>query len=322
MAASTDSSAVQRGRGWEPGLALGPQLPIFDPAGTGLVNPAEAAKTAEDLGFDIAFVGDHLAFNPPWLESLSCLAAASVSTERIALGTSVLLAAMRQPAWLAKQIATIQHLSQDRLVLGVGVGGENPLEWKAVGISPKERGRRTDAILGALPSMLAAEPTHVPAPVDVSVPALRPGATHPSLWIGGRADAALRRAARFADGWLGAFVDAAGVSDRVECLQRFAKEAERDPPRVGLSVFVNICSDEKQGTREAWDFFAGLYKLPLERVRRYCLIGDADDVVSGLAKYVEAGVSLFTIVPIATQPYSQYEPLAAVRRQLLEEVAG
>ena len=101
-----------------------------------------------------------------------------------------------------------------------------------------------------------------------------------------------------------------------------ADEAERDPPRVGLSVFVNICSSEQQGTREARDYFEGLYKLPLERVRRFCLIGDADHVASGLAEYVGAGVSLFTIVPIAAQPYAQYEPLADVRRLLFEGVAA
>jgi alkanesulfonate monooxygenase SsuD/methylene tetrahydromethanopterin reductase-like flavin-dependent oxidoreductase (luciferase family) len=305
-----------------PELALGPQLPTFDPTGSGLVNPAEAAMTAEELGFEIAFVGDHLAFNPPWLESLSCLAAATVSTDRIALGTSVLLAAMRQPAWLAKQIATLQHLSGDRLVLGVGVGGENPEEWEAAGISPRERGRRTDAILAALPAMLAAQPTHVAAPVDIAVPPLRPAAAYPSVWIGGRSDAALRRATRAGDGWLGAFVDAGALPERVERLRALAEEAERDPPRVGLSVFVNVCGDRQRGTEEARDFFAGLYELPLERVRRYCLIGDADQVAAGLAEYVEAGASLFTIVPIARQPYAQYEPLADVRRLLFEAVGA
>jgi alkanesulfonate monooxygenase SsuD/methylene tetrahydromethanopterin reductase-like flavin-dependent oxidoreductase (luciferase family) len=322
MPAPTDSTVEARERDPGPALALGPQLPTYDPAGNGLVNPAEAAKTAEELGFDIVFVGDHLAFNPPWLESLSCLAAASVSTDRIALGTSVLLAAMRQPAWLAKQIATLQHLSEGRLVLGVGVGGENPAEWEAAGVSPKERGRRTDAILAALPSMLAAKPTHIAPPFDISVPSLRPAAGCPSLWIGGRSDAALRRTARTADGWLGAFVDARALPERVDRLRKLAAEAERDPPRVGLSVFVNICGSEQQGTREARDYFDGLYKLPLERVRRFCLIGDADHVASGLAEYVEAGVSLFTIVPTAAHPYEQYEPLAEVRRMVFEEVAA
>ena len=137
MPAPTDGTVEPSDRDRGPALALGPQLPTFDPTGSGLVNPAEAAKTAEELEFDIVFVGDHLAFNPPWLESLTCLAAASVSTDRISLGTSVLLAAMRQPAWLAKQIAALQHLSAGRLVLGVGVGGRIPRSGRPLGYRPR-----------------------------------------------------------------------------------------------------------------------------------------------------------------------------------------
>src|ERR1700759_4203947 len=107
-------------------------------------DPAAAARPAEGLDFEIAFVGDLLSFPPPWLEGLLCLAAAATATTRLRLGTSVLLAAMREPAWLAKQVATLQHLSAGRLVLGVGVGGENPAEWEAVGVPVRERGRRTD----------------------------------------------------------------------------------------------------------------------------------------------------------------------------------
>src|SRR6202789_76363 len=98
------------------------------------MNPAEVARAAEELGFDIAFVGDHLAFNPPWLECIACLAAASASTTRLMLGTSVVLAALREPAWLAKQIATLQFLSGGRVLLGGGVRGGHAGEWGAGGV--------------------------------------------------------------------------------------------------------------------------------------------------------------------------------------------
>jgi alkanesulfonate monooxygenase SsuD/methylene tetrahydromethanopterin reductase-like flavin-dependent oxidoreductase (luciferase family) len=306
-----------------PALAVGPQLPIFDPTGTGLMNPAEAARAAEELGFDIAFVGDHLAFNPPWLECIACLAAASASTTRLMLGTSVLLAAMREPAWLAKQIATLQFLSGGRLLLGVGVGGENPAEWEAVGVPVRERGRRTDAFLEALPRLLEGRPARVGAPVDLPIPELRPAAEPPPLWIGGRSDAALRRAARFADGWLGAFVDADGVPSHRERLGELAREAgHTEAPRIGLSVFINVCDDIVRGREEAREYFEGLYRLPLERVERYCLIGPPEHVVEGLVRYVEAGVSLFTLVAVAPRPFAQYEALAAVRAALLGAVGA
>lgn len=306
-----------------PALALGPQLPIFDPAGTGLMNPAEAARAAEELGFDIAFVGDHLSFNPPWLECIACLAAASASTTRLLLGTSVVLAAMREPAWLAKQIATLQFLSGGRLLLGVGVGGENPAEWEAVGVPVRERGRRTDAFLEALPRLLEGRAGRVGPPVDLPIPELRPAAEPPTLWIGGRADAALRRAARFADGWLGAFVDADGIPRQRERLGELAREAGRaEAPRIGLSVFINVCDEIARGREEAGEYFGGLYRLPLERVERYCLIGPPEHVVEGLIRYVEAGVSLFTLVAVAPHPFAQYEALAGVRAALLGAVGA
>lgn len=312
----TTGGSTRSGAPWTPRLALGPQLPIFDPAQTGVPHPQVSASRAEKLGFDVVWVGDHLAFHPPWLESLSCLAAAAAVTTRIRLGTSVLLAAMRQPAWLAKQVATLQHLSADRLIFGVGVGGENPAEWDAAGVPARERGARTNAFLSALPALLAAEPVHVPAPYDLDVPPLRPPAALPPLWIGGRADSALRRAARYGDGWLGAFVDAGGVPERRERLEAFAFEAGRPTPQIGLSVFVHVSDEVSRGEEEARAFFRGLYDLPLERVRRYCEIGGVDAVAEGLAAYIDAGVRVFTLVPVAVRPYDQFEGLAHVRELL------
>lgn len=302
-------------------IRLGPQLPIYDPAGTGLIHPAKAASRAEELGFDIVFVGDHLSFNPPWWEALTCIAVAGTATEKITLGTSVLLAAMRQPAWLAKQIATIQHLTENRLLLGIGVGGENPKEWEGAGVPPNERGRRTNEILKALPDLLAGRETELGPPYDLTIPPLRPEAAMPNIWIGGRADAALKRAARYGEGWLGAFVSPRRVPERIATLSEMAAEYGRPGPKVGLSVFVHITEDVEQGVREATEYFHGLYRLELEKVRPYCLIGNEDEVTEGLVEYARAGVRLFTIVPIARVPFAQYEPLASVRRDFLARVA-
>jgi hypothetical protein len=95
-----------------------------------------------------------------------------------------------------------------------------------------------------------------------------------------------------------------------------------EAPRIGLSVFINVCDDIVRGREEASAYFEGLYRLPLERVQRYCLIGPAEHVVEGLVRYVEAGVSLFTLVAVAPRPFAQYEALAAVRAALLGAVGG
>ncbi|WP_296145213.1 LLM class flavin-dependent oxidoreductase, partial [Pseudonocardia sp. SCN 73-27] len=93
----------------------------------------EGAVLAEELGFDSGWVGDHLSFHPPLLDALTALTAAAVRTERLVLGTGVLLLPMRNAVWTAKQLASIDSLAPGRLLFGVGVGGENPAEWEAAG---------------------------------------------------------------------------------------------------------------------------------------------------------------------------------------------
>lgn len=116
-------------------------LPTFDPLRIGgAPRVAAAAARAEQLGFDAVWAGDHLACPAPVLDAPSCLAAAAAVTERVSLGLSVMLVGLRQPAWVAKQLATIDALSHGRLQLGVGVGGEFPEEFEAVGARLSLRG--------------------------------------------------------------------------------------------------------------------------------------------------------------------------------------
>jgi len=124
---------------------FGVMLPTFDPFRTGPPPLARGAALAEDLGFDAGWVGDHLAFHPPVMDALGALCAAAASTRTLLLGTGVLLLPMRHPVWTAKQVATVDALAPGRVLLGVGVGGENPAEWEAAGVPVRERGRRLDA---------------------------------------------------------------------------------------------------------------------------------------------------------------------------------
>ncbi len=293
---------------------LGPQLPTFDPMERGLSSPASAAVLIEQLGFEQTWLGDHLIFHPPFLESTACLAAAAAVTSHIRLGFSVLLVALRQPVWIAKQLATLQLLASGRLVLGVGVGGENPVEWEVAGVPLRERGARTDSLLEALPDLLGGRPARV---LGLEIPPLRPAVPMPPVWVGGRRDGALRRAARYGDGWLGAFLEAAEIPERRERLEAYAAELGRPAPAVGMSVFVNVTDRRAAGEEEAATFFQGLYRLPFERFRRFLLLGDEESVAEQIAAYTEVGVSTFVLVPVSRDPLAQYERHAAVRERML-----
>src|SRR3954463_10086027 len=119
------------------------------------------AREAEDLGFDSLFITDHLFaakrfYSVSFLEPLTALAVAAGATERVRLGTSILIMPLRNPVLLAKELATLQFLSDNRVVLGAGVGW-NEKEYAALGVQKSERGRRTDEMLDILIPLLEGE---------------------------------------------------------------------------------------------------------------------------------------------------------------------
>ncbi|WP_267592796.1 LLM class flavin-dependent oxidoreductase [Carbonactinospora thermoautotrophica] len=154
-------------------------LPPFGVDGAGSI--ASHVRHAEEAGLESVWVGDHLIPVRPILDSTLVLATAAAATEQ--LGFGVLILALRPVAWAAKQVATLQHLSGDRVLLGVGAGGDvrRDAAWRAVGVPYRERGKRTDAALEVLPSLVEGEPTVV----DGEEVTLAPEATMPPVLIGG-----------------------------------------------------------------------------------------------------------------------------------------
>jgi probable F420-dependent oxidoreductase len=167
------------------------------------------ARTAESLGFDALFVSDHLCIPPDqtegsggrYLDVVTTLAFLAGATERIRLGISVLVIPYRPAVLTAKQIATIQELSGERMILGVGVGWMKP-EFDALGVDKRRRGAITDETLKVLHHLFA----HETAPYNgelVRFPAFvfSPRPARPPIWIGGNSEAAIARVLEFGDGW-------------------------------------------------------------------------------------------------------------------------
>ncbi|NMI00191.1 LLM class flavin-dependent oxidoreductase [Pseudonocardia acidicola] len=291
---------------------IGVMLPISDPAGNGTADIAAAARHLESVGVDAVWAGDHLAFHTPIVESSIVLATAAAVTTRVRLGFGVLLLALRPPAWAAKQVSSLQVVSGGRLVLGVGVGGENPAEWAAAGVPLRERRARTDAVLRVLPDLLRGRSVQLPDPYEEFVPALLPCGGMPPLWVGGRSDQALRRAARFGDGWLGMWADEGRIGRASEQLRELAEVAGRPRPRTGLLVFVHVGG----GRNEPAEFIAGQYQIPYEKVERYVATGSVDQVAERLAGLAAAGVDEFLLFPAAADHRRQYDLIGEVVRRL------
>lgn len=182
-------------------LEIGVILPTStpDPERPILGDVREAARYAESVGLDSVWSTDHLVASAPLLDSSVVLATAAAVTERITVGYNVMLLALRPVAWAAKQVNTLQLVSNNRVVLGVGTG--NPAHgdagWRAAGVEYSERGRLTDEALAVLPDLIAGTSTMVR---DLEVK-LSPGSQVPPIFVAGNGPRAHRRAAEYADGW-------------------------------------------------------------------------------------------------------------------------
>jgi probable F420-dependent oxidoreductase len=297
---------------------LGVLLPNFDAVGSGQPLPiVPAARLAEELGFGAAWVGDHLACPAPGLDAPSCLAAAAAVTENIRLGLSVMLLGLRAPAWAAKILATIDHLSSGRLVLGVGVGGEFPAEFEAAGVPLRQRGARLDDALHVIRDLLTGRPvTYEGRALTVTAPSLQPAmAAPPPIYVGGRGEAALKRAARHGDMWLPMWLTPERLAERTQMLADLAEREGRPTPGTALLIGVHIDDDRARARAEAELHIRGQYRMGLDKIEHWTLLDSVDGVVEQLEAYSQAGVEEFLFMALGREPLTQYERLAEVRRR-------
>jgi alkanesulfonate monooxygenase SsuD/methylene tetrahydromethanopterin reductase-like flavin-dependent oxidoreductase (luciferase family) len=282
-------------------------LPTFDPLRLG--EPfavTEAAQLAEQAGYASIWAGDHLKCPAPVLDAASCLAVAASVTTRVQLGFSVMLLGMRPLAWAAKQLATLQHLSGNRLRLGVGAGGEFPQEYEAAEVPLTRRGARLDQALALLPQFLSPGNEH----------SLEPPAPMPPLLVGGRSDRALERAARFGDAWLPMWVSPATLARRAEPLAELSAAHGRSAPSLSLLVLAHVDEDASRAREQAGAHLRGQYGIALEQVERWTAFGPPGAVAEFLEPYTHIGVSEILLLPLGARPLEQIERLAEVTRRI------
>ncbi len=272
------------------------------------------ATAAEKLGFDSVWVEDRL-LHPRLgvLEALTTLNFVAARTERIRLGTCVLLVNLRNPLSLAKSLSTLDYLSGGRVVLGTSLGG-SPTEYQVSGTSMKTRVTRFEETLTALRAFWGQgsfegvsrliQPTDVPMeprPVQQRIP----------FWIGGKADPVLRRVAVLGDGWL-----ASSTSTAEDVSRGWAKIKEhcittgRDPNSLMAAKFTYIHIDENTDKALAVlsdrlpRYYPSSYDAP-----RYTLHGPPALCVAQAKKLVDAGVRNL-IFSTVTHDHRQLERLA------------
>jgi alkanesulfonate monooxygenase SsuD/methylene tetrahydromethanopterin reductase-like flavin-dependent oxidoreductase (luciferase family) len=285
------------------GLMLPTHAPREKPLDVGLI--AATAEWAEASGFDAVWTGDHIVHPWHFMESLISLAFVAARTQTIGIGTSVLVLPMRQLSVVAAQVATLANLSGGRLRLGIGIGGEYPREWQAAGVPLKERGARLDEAVPLLQRLLAGEVVTVEGRFnsfsDVSVSPVPPPVP---IYLAGRAEVALARVGRLADGWLGFFVTPNGFRRDGAVIDTAREQAGRAslPFERGMLLHFHLDTQAAAMTR-ALELNLGFPKeLQLagndEQLKRLGLVGTPEDVVARMQEYIDAGCTTFAVSPI------------------------
>ena len=295
----------------EPRLSIGYQHVLAptgydDPEGPADGGLPEVVRLLDALGFDSIWSGDHVAYAGPILDPLIQLAQAAAISERLTVGTAVYLLPLRHPAPVAKQVATLDTISKGRVIFGVGVGGEFPVEFQLCGVPVEERGARLSEGIRVLRKLwsgetVAHEGRFYPFPeVAIEPPPVQPGG--PPIWCGGRADPALRRAGRLADGWMSYVVTPDRYRRSLETIAAAAADAGRTMTRFGTShlLFIRLDKDRESALDFAGKFLSVRYAMDFSSAaERYCALGEPADVAEAIRAFHAAGVRHLVIHMLA-----------------------
>jgi len=280
----------------------------------------ELVNRVLDSGLDHVFVADHVSFHVGMgMDGLINAATLAAIDERLKVCVGVYLLALRHPVPVARQLATLAEAAPGQLLLGVGVGGEDRNEIEMCGVDPKTRGRRTDECLSVIGALLEGEPVdHQGEFFQFSRGWIQPKPAMPiPILIGGRADAALTRAARYGDGWLGVWTSARRFAEVRASVNRQAREFGRPEPAChGIQVWVGVDDNRDRARARLARGMENFYQVPYERFEKYAPYGSAAEIADFLAAYVDAGCELFNIMPIAADDASGIDAVAEIRKRL------
>jgi probable F420-dependent oxidoreductase len=292
MAGSADEQrlSVRVGVGLSP-LAAGPPGAAF----------WEMVETLEEVGYDSLWLND----SPGRLGSLAplpTLAAVAARTERLKLGTNVLVLPHRHPVVLARELATLDVLSAGRLLPAGGLGVDLPRELEATGVVKAERGPRVEESVEVLRRLWGGEPvTHSGRFWSFSDVVISPAPTRPRLefWLGGRAPAALRRIGRIGDGWLASFAGPEQVGEGIATIRAAAAEAGRsiDEDHYGATIFSAPSAEEQPA---AGDLLLDRLRPGLDRAEHVAVGADATRAL--LERFLAVGATKFVLNPLARDP--------------------
>ena len=274
-----------------------------------------------DAGLDHVGLGDHVSFFVGvGFDALIQAASLLALHPTLEVYTAVYLLPLRHPVVVARQLATISQMAPGRLVFGVGVGGEDPHEVEVCGVDPRTRGRRMNESLEILRGLATGEPVtfsgdHFELHEALIVPAPEPRVP---IVIGGRSTAAVRRAARYGDGWIGIWVSPRRFASVVGEIDQLAAANDRGEVEWEHAMYVwcGFDDDEAAATERLTRAMEGFYRIPFSNFAKYSPAGSPEKVAEFLAPYVEAGCRRFHLSAVAGSDDELVDAVAEVKRLL------
>ncbi len=302
-----------------------------------LRHPRDFARRVEELGFDSFWMGESPTSRSPSWDTLVGLCFAAAGTSRISIGSNVLLLPLHNPAWIAKQWGTLDHLAGGRAIMCVGIGGEYPKQFEAFGLPVSERGRRADEAIEVIRNLWT-QPTashegrffRFNEIVMEPKPATKPC---PPIWVGGRPGGieagpdgrpryksrtgAIKRAARYGDGWCPYYMTPQMYRESVDLVQRFALEVARDVSRLawGYNTHVWLRDSYEEALGEATVRLRYGRNLS-RRIEGYDILGVPGEMVSRIQEFASAGVEHF-ILSVEAPPGQLERQLAQLAQEVL-----
>ena len=295
-------------RSWDLRTGVTPQMTL------------DAARQAEAAGLDGILAGDHVTFHGYGNDGLVTLTAIAAVTERVELKTAVYLLPLRHPVPVALHVAQLDQLSMGRLVLGIGIGGEDPHEFTSCGVDPRTRGARANEALQILPRLWTEDGVSFAGKhfqlenVTVYPKPLRPV----PIFVGGRSDAALVRAGRFGNGYTGIWQSVERFRQAQAIAKQATVDAGRDPEAIefGMQFWMSVAKTREDARAWVSKGMEAAYRLPFERFERYTPFGSATEVAEAIIPFVEAGARHINLLPVQASPQELVEAAASVREAL------
>ena len=302
------------------GIRVGLSIP---PAGFASHGEAVAyVHSAAEAGLDHLVTADHISFfggrGRDGLMTVSWLAGLHPT---IGVYVGVYLLALRHPVAVARQVSTLADQAPGRLTFGVGVGGEDRHEMEVVGVDPATRGRRTDEALDVLRPLLAGKTVdHYGEFYDAPEAAVLPAPAPPvPITVGGRSDAAVRRAGLRGDGWLASWCSPRRFAEGVALAEATAAEAGRTGVswQHGYQIWVGLGDTPAEGAALLGPAMERFYGVPYSAFERYSPVGTPAQIADWLRPYVDAGAVDFNIAPIAVTDAERVAGTAEIRSLLV-----